>query len=291
LANAKITTDTQGLLGREDVMTDETDESSASGCARRLLLSQSPFSPVAPLSSFEAVMTCGAVEPEEAETPLSALGPKFQGQRTQSTEAPFMSPAWMHMFLRTASQSCFFQDLLLAACHYCDHFPRKQLTEFDATFTFNADGYPIFDQNNWATYRAAMKEDKPPPGSSTKELRLSTEAAYLARKTLVLKEKPPPEPPPDSEGHANTQMIPGKGAAYFAREGKPPPEPPPDSEGHANPQMSPSKGAAYFARQRSLWAGRKFCSAQLCEKFRGTTSTTFPPSSSSGYRCVVVLAS
>ena len=74
-------------------------------------------------------------------------------------------------------------------------------------------------------------------------------------------------------------------------EGKPPPEPPPDSEGHANPQMSPSKGAAYFARQRSLWAGRKFCSAQLCEKFRGTTSTTFPPSSSSGYRCVVVLAS
>jgi len=100
-----------------------------------------------------------------------------------------MSPAWMHMFLRTASQSCFFQDLLLAACHYCDHFPRKQLTEFDATFTFNADGYPIFDQNNWATYRAAMKEDKPPPGSSTKELRLSTEAAYLARKTLVLTEE------------------------------------------------------------------------------------------------------
>ena len=44
-----------------------------------------------------------------------------------------------------------------------------------------------------------------------------------------------------------------------------------------------SKGAAYFARQRSLWDGRKFCSAQLCEKFRGTTSTTFPPSSSSGY--------
>ena len=272
-------------------MTDETDESSASGCARRLLLSQSPFSPVAPLSSFEAVMACGAVEPEEAETPLSALGPKFQGQRTQSTEAPFMSPAWMHMFLRTASQSCFFQDLLLAACHYCDHFPRKKLTEIDATFTFNADGYLIFDQNNWATYMAAMKEDKPPPGSSTKELRLSTEAAYLARKTLVLTEKPPPEPPPDSEGHANTQMSPSKGAAYFAREGKPPPEQPPDSEGHANTQMSPTKGAAYFARQRSLWDGRKFCSALLCEKFRGTTSTTFPPSSSSGYRCVVVLAS
>ena len=164
------------------------------------------------------------------------------------------------MFLRTAPQSCFFQDLLLAACHYCDHFPRKKLTEIDATFTFNADGYIIFDQNNWATYMAAMKEDKPPPGSSTKELRLSTEAAYLARKTLVLTEKPPPEPPPDSEGHANTQM-------------------------------SPSKGAAYFARQQSLWDGRKFCSAQLCEKFRGTTSTTFPPSSSSGYRCVVVLAS
>ena len=32
---------------------------------------------------------------------------------------------------RTASQSCFFQDLLLAACHYCDHFPRKTLTEID----------------------------------------------------------------------------------------------------------------------------------------------------------------
>jgi len=259
LANAKITTDTQGLLGREDVMTDETDESSASGCTS-CLHTQSFFSTEAPLSSIEAVMACGAVKPEEAETPLSAFGPKFQGQRTQSTEAPFMSPAWMHMFLRTASQSCFFQDLLLAACHYCDHSPRKKLTEIDDIFTFNADGYPIFDQNNWATYRAAMKEDKPPPGSSTKELRLSTEAAYLARKTLVLKEKPPPEPPPDSEGHAN-------------------------------PQMSPRKGAAYFARQRSLWAGRKFCSAQLCEKFRGTTSTTFPPSSSSGYRCVVVLAS
>ena len=76
LANAKITTDTQGLLGREDVMTDETDESLASGCTS-CLPSQSPFSPVAPLSSFEAVMACGAVEPEEAETPLSALGPKF----------------------------------------------------------------------------------------------------------------------------------------------------------------------------------------------------------------------
>ena len=98
-----------------------------------------------------------------------------------------MSPAWMHMFLRTAPQS--FQDLLLAACHYCDHFPRKKLTEIDATFTFNADGYIIFDQNNWATYLAPMKEAKPPPGSSTKGLRLSTEAAYLARKTLVLTEK------------------------------------------------------------------------------------------------------
>ena len=36
---------------------------------------------------------------------------------------------------------------------------------------------------------APMKEEKPPPGSSTKGLRLSTEAAYLARKTLVLTEK------------------------------------------------------------------------------------------------------
>ena len=148
LANAKITTDTQGLLGREDVITDETDESSASGCAQRLQ-SQSPLSAVAPLSSFEAATACGAVQPEGAETPLSALGPKFRVQRHQSPEAPFMSPAWMHMFLRTAPQS--FQDLLLAACHYCDHSPRKKLTEIDATFTFNAYGYIIFDQNNWAT--------------------------------------------------------------------------------------------------------------------------------------------
>ena len=122
LANAKITTDTQGLLGREDVMTDETDESSASGCTS-CLLTQSPLSTVAPLSSFEAATACGAVQPEGAETPLSALGPQFQVQRTQSPEVPFMSPAWMHMSLRTAPRSCFFQDLLLAVCHYCDHLP------------------------------------------------------------------------------------------------------------------------------------------------------------------------
>ena len=75
LANAKITTDTipaERTLGMEDVMTDETDESSASGCARRLLL-QSSLSTVAPLSSFEAATACGAVQPEGAETPLSAL--------------------------------------------------------------------------------------------------------------------------------------------------------------------------------------------------------------------------
>ena len=49
----------------------------------------------------------------------------------------------------------------------------------------------IFDQNNWATYMAAMKEDKPPPGSNrhTKKSGLSTGAAYLARKTLVLTEE------------------------------------------------------------------------------------------------------
>ena len=79
LANAKTTTDTipaERTLGMEDVMTDETDESSASGCARRLLL-QSSLSTVAPLSSFEAVMACGAVEPEGAETPLSAPWPLF----------------------------------------------------------------------------------------------------------------------------------------------------------------------------------------------------------------------
>ena len=168
LANAKITTDTipaERTLGMEDVMTDETDESSASGCARRLLL-QSSLSTVAPLSSFEAATACGAVHPEGAETRLSAIWPQFQVQRTQSPEAPFMSPAWMHIFLRTAPQSCFFQDLLLSVCHYCDHRPRKKLTEIDAIFTFNADGYIIFDQNNWSTYMAAMKEDKPPPGSN-----------------------------------------------------------------------------------------------------------------------------
>ena len=89
------------------------------------------------------------------------------------------------MFLRTAPQSCLFQDLLLAARHYCDHFPRKTLTEIDATFTFNADGYTIFDQNNWATYMAAMKEDKPPPGSNrhTQKSGLITGAAYSAEKT------------------------------------------------------------------------------------------------------------
>ena len=111
LANAKTTTDTipaELTLGMEDVMTDETGESSASGRALRLL-SQSSLSTVAPLSSVEAATACGAGPPEGTETPLSALGPQFQELRPQSSEAPFMSPAWMHMFLRTAPQSCFFE--------------------------------------------------------------------------------------------------------------------------------------------------------------------------------------
>ena len=53
-------------------------------------------------------------------------------------------------------KSYYFQDLLRAACHYCDHFPCKKLTEIDAIFTFNADGYITFDQNKWDTYMVAM---------------------------------------------------------------------------------------------------------------------------------------
>lgn len=63
--------------------------------------------------------------------------------------------------------------------------------EIDAILTFNADGYIRFDQTKWATYMAAMKEDKPPPDSSrrTKKSDVSKGAAYLARKTLVLTEE------------------------------------------------------------------------------------------------------
>ena len=169
------------------------------------------------------------------------------------------------VFDRVPDPSPFPQDqhgILVNAKSTSDTTLASNMIECGDTFTFNTARSLIFDRALWGPYPSALAEGKPPP-----------------------------EPPPDSEGHANTQMSPSKGAAYFAREGKPPPEPPPDSEGHANTQMSPSKGAAYFARQRSLWDGRKFCSAHLCEKFRGTSSTTFPPSSSSGYRCVVVLAS
>ena len=116
-----------------------------------------------------------------AETPLSALGPQFQELRPHSPEA----------LLRTEYQSCFFQDLFRAACHFCDYCPSKTLTEIDAIFTFNADGYIRFDQTKWATYMDAMKEDKPPPDISrrTKKSDVSKGAAYLARKTLVLTEE------------------------------------------------------------------------------------------------------
>ena len=65
------------------------------------------------------------------------------------------------------------------------------LTEIDAFFTFNVDGYILFDQTKWAPYMNAMKADKPPPGSSrrTKKSEVSKGAAYLARKTLILTEE------------------------------------------------------------------------------------------------------
>ena len=116
-----------------------------------------------------------------AETPLSALGPQFQELRPHSTEA----------LLRTEHQSCFYQDLLRAACHFCDYCPTKTLTEINAIFTFNDDEYILFDQTKLATYMDAMKEDKTPSDSSrrTKKSDVSKGAAYLARKTLVLTEE------------------------------------------------------------------------------------------------------
>ena len=163
----------------EDVKTEKTGEFLASGHALRLL-SQTPNSTVAPLSSSEAATACGAGPPEGAETPLSDLGPQFQALRPHSSEA----------LLRTEHQSCFFQDLLRAACHFCDYCPSKTLTEINAMFTFNDDGYILFDQTKWAAYMEAMKEDKPPPDCSrrTKKSDVSIGAAYLARKTLVLTE-------------------------------------------------------------------------------------------------------
>ena len=58
-------------------------------------------------------------------------------------------------------------------------------------FTFNDDGYILFDQTKWATYMDTMKEDKPPPDYSrrTKKSDVSKGAAYFARKTLVLTEE------------------------------------------------------------------------------------------------------
>src|SRR6056300_493890 len=151
LANETTTTDTtpgQWTRGVEDVMTEKKGESPVSGHALRLPL-QTPNSTVALLSSSEAATACGAGPPEGAETPLSALGPQFQELRPHSSEA----------LLHTEYQSCYFQDLLRAACHYCDYCPNKKLTEIDAIFTFNTDGYILFYRTKWATYMAAMKED------------------------------------------------------------------------------------------------------------------------------------
>ena len=157
LARQTTTTDTtpgQWTRGVEDVKTEKTGEFLASGRALRLL-SQTPNSTVAPLSSSEAATACGAGPPEGAETPLSALGPQFQDKRPHLPEA----------LLRT-EQSCFSQDLLRAACHFCDYCPTKALPEINDMFTFNYVGYILFDQTKWATYMEAMKEDKPPPDCS-----------------------------------------------------------------------------------------------------------------------------
>ena len=84
-------------------------------------------------------MARGAVQPEEAEAPLSAFEPKIQELRPHSSEA----------LLRTAPHPCYLQDLLRAACHCCNHFPRLKMTLIDDLFTFNDDGYILFDQNKW----------------------------------------------------------------------------------------------------------------------------------------------
>ena len=143
LAKETTTTDTtpgQRTRGVEDVKIEETGESLVSGHALRLPL-QTPNSTVGPLSSSEAATACGAGPPEGAETPLSALGPQFQELRPHSTEA----------LLRTEHQSCFNQDLLRSACHFCDYCPSKTLTEIDDIFTFNHEGYILFDQTKWAS--------------------------------------------------------------------------------------------------------------------------------------------
>ena len=75
-------------------------------------------------------------------TPLSALGPQIQELRPHFPEA----------LSRTEDQSCFYQDLLLAACNFCDYCPSMTLTEIDAFFTFNVDGYIMFDQTKWAPF-------------------------------------------------------------------------------------------------------------------------------------------
>ena len=111
LANTTTTTDTipgQRTLGMEEVTIESQRESpQLQGVLLCLHLKSSVFS-IALDSSLEAVTACGAGPPKRAEPPLSAFGPTIQGQRTQSSEAQYMSPEWMHMSLRTEPQSCFF---------------------------------------------------------------------------------------------------------------------------------------------------------------------------------------
>ena len=87
---------------------------------------QLPPSLIAPnISISEAAMAQGGViSPAGAEQPLNKVM-----STTQSTEAHFISTEWLYMHFCNAGRTLFFQVLFLAACYYCEHFPRKPLTE------------------------------------------------------------------------------------------------------------------------------------------------------------------
>ena len=136
LANTTTSSDT--ILGHErsqrvaDVTTEKTRELTASERVLRMP-SQSLEFPVASLSSptsTEAATARGAVQPEEAETPLSAFGPRIQELRPHPFEA----------LLRTAPHPCYRQDLLSAVCQYLNYSPRLHTTDIDDLVTFNDDG-------------------------------------------------------------------------------------------------------------------------------------------------------
>ena len=62
-----------------------------------------------------------------------------------------------------------------------DYCPSKTLTEINAMFTFNDDGYILVDQTKWATYMEAMKEDKAPPDFSVASIAHCSAFLYLLR--------------------------------------------------------------------------------------------------------------